>query len=281
MSRQPLITEEVFTEFAVLVVGGMQRKKAAQQVGHDVKALRNACKRLGLTWPGRTLLTEQIKEFEPEILAGTISQHQIATELDCSQAHVSILYKKLGYPALPSGNPGLSKVTERERTENCEKVIEHIETHGGYLKTAVRELGFPDSFRLHVAAYAKTIGFDFELYRFAHRNYGFWRTLPGKAKRVYTCDYLLPAVCTKCGTTHDVSLINMRTGASTQCMSCAAEQRKGSAFNRKCVCDETGQVFPSIRKLSQRLDLPTSSLNSLFLRDGCALHNGLTYRLAD
>ena len=281
MPRKQLVTEDIFTEFAVLVSKGMRRTDAAKQVGYNLKTLRNACERLGLTWPGRTLLIDQIKEFEDQILAGTISQHQIAKELDCSQPRINKLYKELGYPSLNRGDPGPSEDTKRERIENCEKVIEHIETNGGYLKTAVRELGFPDSFRFHVRDYAKRIGFDFELYRFAHRSYGYWRTLPGKAKPVYTCDYILPVVCTKCGTHHQVNLVNMRMGTSTQCMACAAEERKGTSCRRKCICAETGQVFSSIRKLSQHIEIPTSTVTYLFLKDGFVLHNGLKYRPID
>ena len=170
MSRGPLITEEKFTEFAVLVAGGMQRKKAAQQVGHDVRSLRYASKRLGLEWPGRTLLTEQIKEFEPEIFAGTISQHQLAKELDCSQAHISVLFKRLGYPALPSGDPGPDEQTKKERAAQCERVLAYIKQSGGYLQPALRALGLPHSFRHHVVAYAKTIHFDLEDYRSAVRS---------------------------------------------------------------------------------------------------------------
>ena len=279
MSRAVVITEDVFTEFAVLVAGGMQRKKAAQQVGHSVKSLRNACKRLGLPWPARTLLTEQIKEFEPQILAGTISQHQIAEELDCSQAHISLLYKKLGYPARPIGDSGPSAATKAERIRNCERVLERLESAGGYLKPAVLALGLPESFRHHVVEYAKTIDFDFEDYRFAHRQYGHWVTLVGKAKPIHKCDYLVKARCTKCGSVHDVNLVNMKMGASTQCIDCSRAERKGRAGGKKIKCDETGELLSSIRKLSLRTGVPHSSISYRLTNGGFFQHEGMTYRL--
>lgn len=277
MSRQSVITEEICTEFAVLVAGGMQRKAAAQQVGYPIKSLRAACKRLGLDWPGRTLLSEQIKEFEPQILAGTISQHQIAKELDCSQPQINRLYKKLGYPSLPAGDPGSDALTKAQRAELCEKVIAHIETHGGYLKSSLRELEIPMGFAWHVRKFAKEIGFDFERYRFAHRQYGYWLTLPGKAKPVYTCDYLLSAVCTKCGTTHEVTLVNLKSKASTMCRACSHEERQGRPLCRKCKCVETGETIRSIRQLSQKLGIPHSTVEYNFTHFEKFEHDGLTY----
>ena len=171
MSCAPSITEEVITKFTSLVAGGMQRKKAAEQLGFHVRSLRTACKRLGLPWPGRTLLTEQIKQFEAEILAGTISQHQIAKELGCSQAHVSVLYAQLGFPTLPIGCPGPDEDTMQKREEDCKKVLDYLQVHGGNVHSTLRELGYPESFRGHVYAFAKATDFDLEVYRCPYQHY--------------------------------------------------------------------------------------------------------------
>ena len=280
MGSSPRISEADVRKFVALVNNGMQRKAAAQEVGVDIKSIKYACKRLGIQWPGRTLLSEQLKQYEPQILAGTISQHQLAKELSCSQARLSVLFKELGYPAIPPGDPGPDAATKAERIRNCERVLEHLEIKGGYLKPTVLELGLPESFRHHVVEYAKTIDFNFEIYRFAHREYGHWLTLPGKAKPIYTCDYLLPAVCTKCGTTHEVSLVNMKSGATTQCMSCSCEERRGKALCRKCKCVETGEAIRSICQLSQKLGVPHSTVEYNFANFGKLKHDGLTYVLA-
>ena len=112
---------------------------------------------------------------------------------------MSILYAKLGYPSLTTGCPGPDEDNKLRRIKDCEKVLDYLETHGGYVKAALLELGFPESFRLHVSAYAKTIGFDIETYRFAHRNYGHWRTLPSKAKPMHTSNYVVPQCAPNAG----------------------------------------------------------------------------------
>ena len=76
------ISEADVRKFVELVNNGMQRKAAAQEVGVDIKSIKYACKRLGIQWPDRTLLSEQLKQQEPQILPGTISQHQLARELN-------------------------------------------------------------------------------------------------------------------------------------------------------------------------------------------------------
>lgn len=171
MSCAPLITKETIAEFTSLVAGGMQRKKAAEKLGFQVRSLRTACERLGLPWPGRTQLTEQIKQFEAEILDGIISQHQIAKKLGCSQAHVSDLYKLLGYPSLSIGCPGPDDDTKQKRDDDCKKVLDYLETHCSNVHAALRELGYPESFRAHVYAFAKATDFDLEVYRCPHQSH--------------------------------------------------------------------------------------------------------------
>ena len=273
------ISEADVLKFVELVNSGMQRKAAAQEVGINIKSIKFACKRLVIQWPGRTLLSEQLQQYEPQILAGTISQHQLAKELSCSQPRLSALFKELGYPAIPVGNPGPSATTKAERIRNCERFLERLEAAGGYLKPTVLELGLPESFRHHVAEYAKSIDFDFEEYRFAHRQYGHWITLVGKAKSIHKCDYLVKARCTKCGSVHDVSLVNMKMGASTQCIDCSRAERKGRAGGKKIKCDETGELLSSIRKLSLRTGVPHSSISYRLTNGGFFQHEGLTYRL--
>ena len=280
MGSKPRITEEDVREFVRLVGDGMQRKAAAKKLGLQIDSLKYACKRLDIPWPARVELIDRIKQFEPEILAGSISQHQIAAKLKCSQCAISRIYQKLGYPCLPVGKQTVNSVTLEARIALCEEILAHIETHGGYLKPTLRELDIPESFLVHVRNYAKKIGFDFELYRFAHRQYGFWLTLPGKAKPVHTCDYMISAVCTKCGATHEISLVNMKSGATTQCMSCSREERRGRALCRKCKCVETGEAIRSIRQLSQKLGVPHSTVEYHFSNFGKLEHDGLTYVLA-
>ena len=278
MAIKPTITSAQVHEFIQLTSQGMRRKDAAKQLGLIVPSLRSACKRLNIPWPGRTLLKDQLKEFEPEILAGTISQSQLARKLGCSQTRICGLFKELGYPSLPSGAT-IDTEAQEKRDAKCEAVLQYIEENGGYIKQALRELGFPESLRLHVAKYAKEIGFDLEAYRFAHRRYGYWLTLPGKARRYSTSDYHLAAVCTKCGTVHTVQLVNLSTGASTQCRACSYEARTDHAKSRPCFCVETGERLSSIRQLSTKSKVPYSTVVN-HLNNGGFQFEGLTYKFA-
>ena len=279
MARPASITETQIHSFIKLCNQGMKRSDAAKEIGVPVPTLRSACKRLGISWPERTLLQDQLKEFESQIFAGTISQHQLAEELGCTQPRLSVLFKELGYPSLPKGRTPVDAETQSQRDNDCERAIEYIEKHGGSINNAVRKLELPESFRLFVAAYGKKVGFDFEIYRFAHRRYGHWLTLPGKAKPYSTMDYHVKAECTKCGIVHTVQLVNLKTGASTQCRACAFADRKGEPCAKQCRCVETGAILSSIRKLSISCGVPYSTVVSR-LNNGGFEHEGLTYVLA-
>ena len=91
------------------------------------------------------MLKASVTAFEADILAGTISQYDIAMGLGCSQAHVSLLHQKLGYPSLSAGCPDIDQAIQQKRTEYCEKFLGFIETPGSYLNATRRELGYPDS----------------------------------------------------------------------------------------------------------------------------------------
>ena len=257
----------------------MQRKDAASEVGADIASLRAACKRLNIPLPKRTLLKDQLKEYEPQILSGAVSQHQLAKELGCSAPRISKLYHELGYPSLPSGRLPADAETQSKRDAQCEQVIDFIESKGGSIKNAVRAFGLPDAFRLHVSEYGRKVGFNFQDFRFAHRRYGHWLTLPGKAQPYTTMDYRLQAECTKCGTVHTVQLVNLKTGASTQCRDCAFAARKGKPCSKQCRCIETGEIIPSIRKLSKRTGVPYSTVEAR-LNNGGFQFEGLTYKLS-
>ena len=278
MARAASITETQIHSFIKLCNQGMKRSVAAKEIGSAVPTLRSACKRLGSSWPGRTLLKDQLKKFEPEIFGGTISQHQLAKELGCTQPRLSTLFKELSYPTLPKGRTPLDSEAQSKRNDLCEQAIEFIEKNGGSINNAVRKLELPESFRLFVAAYGKKIGFDFEFYRFAHRRYGHWLTLPGKAIPYSTMDYRLQAECTKCGSVHTVQLVNLKSGASTQCRACAFADRKGEPRSKQCRCLDTGEIISSIRKLSIRTGVPYSTVVS-HLNSGGFQHEGLTYVL--
>ena len=128
--------------------------------------------------------------------------------------------------------------------------------------------------------YAKSVGFDFEHWRFAHRKFGHWITLPGKANRIYTMDYRLNALCTKCNTVHSVTLVNLRTGNSTQCRECAYIESVGRG-HLKVECIESGDKFSSIMSASEEIDANYQKMRKVLAADGSFVHGGLTYQLVE
>ena len=119
----------------------MRRKEAASSLGVTTNTIRQVAKRLDIHIPKRPLAADLIKPYEARILAGEISQHEIARELSLSQCRISKLYRELGYPAFPKGGRGLNAVLPfKERAAQAEQVIAHLKEHGGYVVPTIREL---------------------------------------------------------------------------------------------------------------------------------------------
>lgn len=274
MARCLSISKEDALEYIRRVEAGEPKKATAKAMGFNYDTMRHACRRHGLEFPKRVLAVERIVEFEEQILAGTISQHQIAEKLGITQCRVSNLYKELGYSAISRGcRPGQNVTTQEERDRISKEVIAHIEEHGGYVNQALKTLGYPQHYRWFVNQYAKEIGFDYKNWRFAHRRYGYWVTLPGHAQPVQACDYLLKARCTKCGSVHEVRLINLKTGASTMCWDCSLISREFQSVE----CVETGKQYRSIMACAKALGIGYQTFRLKLSRQGEYVHEGKTY----
>jgi hypothetical protein len=128
-------------------------------------------------------------------------------------------------------------------------------------------------------AYARRNGFNYRHWRFAHRKYGHWITLPGVPENVGKSDYRLDALCTKCGTVHSVTLINLRTGMSTMCLDCSRKNRTFRSI--KCVTD--GQMFSSVKALADFLETPSRylTIRQKLFQDGVFEYEGKTYEFID
>ena len=253
---------------------GEPRKATAKAMGFNYDTMRSACAHYGLEYPKRLLAIERIVEFEEQILAGTISQHQIAQKLGISQCRVSSLYKELGYSSISrGGRPGQNVTSEEDRERISKEVIAYVEKEGGYVNHALQALGYPNHYRWFVNQYAREIGFDHKYWRFAHRRYGYWVTLPGHAEPVQACDYLLKARCTKCGSVHEVRLINLKTGASTMCWDCSLKSREFQSVE----CVETGQRYRSVMACAKALKIGYQSFRIKLSRQGQYVHEGRTY----
>ena len=199
----------------------------------------------------------------------TLSQNDIAKQLKVTQPAVAKALKTLG----------LKRVNHfRDRDARCEQVVNHIIENGGYVVPTIRNLGI-NIYRNAVYDYCKDKGIDLRLYHFAHRRYGHWLTLPCIAERCYTMDYRLQAECTKCGTVHTVQIVNLRSGASTQCRECAGKERK--AWTSCCspvFCVETMEKIRSVRTLAKQLGVSYCGMLRNLKQNGQYAHDGLTYK---
>ena len=93
MGRPPKITRAQVEQFVVLIESGCNKYKAAAEVGRDTGSLNSALKRLGIECPKRILAEDRIKQYEPQIFAGKISQHQTANLLDIPNVALAISTK--------------------------------------------------------------------------------------------------------------------------------------------------------------------------------------------
>lgn len=279
MSKKPRLTTDELDIFLAHVKSGATYRQAAKEIGRCIEAIRAAFERYDYPWPKRLCVVDRIKAFEDEIFAGTINQHDIARQLGVTQCAVSRAYQKLNYPSFPRGAPKPTEAVNQQRLDDCQRVIDHIKANGGRIKTAVKALGLPDHFRRRVSEYGEQIGFDFDEYIFAHRQYGAWLTIPCKPIRVYNSDYKIKAICTDCGTTYEVTLINMKAGRSSRCQSCAYERRRATDVRRSFVCVETGEVFKSLRQLSLHIGIAYNTLKYRLTNKDHIEHVGFTYKL--
>ena len=93
-------------------------------------------------------------------------------------------------------------------------------------------------------------------------------------------DYRVKAECTRCGSVHTVQMVNLRTGASTQCRDCADRDRQEVSCCKPVVCVETKEKLRSVRTLAKKVGVSYSKLLTQLKRDGQYVHDGLTYQFA-
>ena len=220
----------------------------------------------------RVPLRKRLVELYTQEELETLSQYQIAKDLKITQPSVAIAMKKLGIKRN-------LKHDTTERDALCEQVVNHILEHGGYVVPTIQKLGLK-IYKNAVYNYCSERGIDLEPYRFAYRRYGYWLTLPGIPERCYTMDYRVKAECTRCGSVHTVQMVNLRTGASTQCRDCADRDRQEVSCCKPVVCVETKEKLRSVRTLAKKVGVSYSKLLTQLKRDGQYVHEGLTYQFA-
>ena len=251
----------------------MSRDQLAASLGVSAPLLRRELKNLGVEIPSkknkRPLHVRLLETFTEEELS-TTSQYKIAEHMQTKQPAVAKALKMLGIER--------NHTHRAEKRNNlCQQVVDHIKENGGWIAPTIRELGL-NICRTTVYEYCKDNSIDLAPYHFAHRQYGHWLTLPGIPERCYVADYRLKAECTRCGSVHTVQLVNLKTGASTQCRDCAASDRRDGERSFPVICIDTQERFKSVRALARHLNTGYAYLLIALKRTGNFNHGGLSYQ---
>ena len=273
-ARKTITAEDILPYIPRLKNRELTRAEFAKELGVSLPTLRRELNKLDIEVPhkrNRVPLSKRLLDLYTQEELETLSQYQIAEDLNLTQPNVAKALKQLGIKRK-------IQYDNAERDALCEQVVSHILEHGGFVMPTIKKLGLK-IYKNAVYNYCKDKDIDLEPYHFAHRRYGHWLTLPGIAERCYTADYLVKAECTRCGSIHQVSIVNLRTGASTQCIDCSRKERNTDGF-KKVICQQTNERFRSVRTLSEQLGVSYSRLLTALKRDGQFEHGGLTYQLA-
>lgn len=273
--RKTITADDIRPHLEKLHNRELTRAELAKELGVCLPTLRRELNNLDIDVPhkrNRVPLRKRLVELYTQEELETLSQYQIAKDLKITQPSVAMAMKKLGIKR------NLKHDTS-EQDALCEQVVNHILEHGGYVMPTIRKLGLK-IYKNAVYNYCKKNHIDLEPYHMAHRRYGWWLTLPCIPERCYTADYKVKAECTRCGTVHTVQIVNLRTGASTQCRSCAGLDRQEVSCCKPVVCVETKEKLRSVRTLAKKVGVSYSKLLTQLKRDGQFVHDGLTYQLA-
>lgn len=274
-AKKELTVEDIQPFIERLKKRELTRRQLAQELGVCLPVLNRELKKLPVEVPAmrnRLPLHERLLKLYSKEELETLSQYDIAKQLQVTQPGVATALKKLG----------LKRVNHiKDRDARCEQVVNHIIENGGYVQPTIRKLGV-NIYKNAVYDYCKEQGIDLRPYHFAHRRYGHWLTLPCIAEPCHTMDYRLQAECTKCGTVHTVQIVNLRSGASTQCRACADKERSTRTSCCSSVyCVETNQKIRSVRTLAKELGVSYTGMLRKLKLNGQYAHDGLTYKLVD
>ena len=274
--RPTAITAEIADEFAQLVNSGVSKRKASLQLGFSPSGLDRALEKLGKKIPPakrgrrRGTIKEEFFKRLPEFQSRKLTQYQIADELGTRQPYIHHLFKRLGL-----SNPDRRKENSLSK---CKEVVDHIMENGGYIPGTIAKLGVSVC-PVDVRKYCIDNGIDIQKYRYMNMEFGYWKVIEPEWRPASTADYHVVALCTKCNVTKSyVSISNLRSGKTTCCSSCRYETPN---FNRSVICNETGEKFTSIMRLTKDIGEFNryQQIRIQLLKDGTFEHDGLTYSL--
>ena len=274
--RPTVITQEIVAEYQKLLDSGITKFQASRQLGFSPKGLATAAKRYGNEIPlskrgkRRGDIKKEFLRRVPEFQKRQLSQHQIAAELGARQPYICHLFRKFGISPT---------VTPKDKSlEKCKQVVDYIMENGGYIPAAIEKLGL-SVYRGDVRKYCKDNGIDIQKYRYMNMEFGYWRVVEPEWRPFSTSDFHVLVLCTKCNVTKSfVSISNLRSGKTTCCSSCRYEQPN---YNRRVVCNETGEKFTSIMRMTKDVGVFNryQQIRIQLLNNGSFEHDGLTYSL--
>lgn len=260
-------------EFEDLLSNGLTIKQATIQLNQTIKKMRVAYANHERAWPTAGQLDVQVlcEQISKGLKAG-LTQKTIASKLKLSQPYICQLVRK--YRLNEKANTSYRKRMDRA----CNRVIDYVITHGGSVQSAIKAL----KVNVHsqtVWKRAKEQSVDLTAYRYASQRFGSWEILPGRPASIYKADFLVNALCHGCGTKHCVSLVNLKSGASTQCSSCA---KRGVKF-RQVRRESTGEIYRSIRSFVKAvgIDKQYQSIRKSIVKVGSIVIAGEQYCLLD
>ena len=225
--------------------------------------------------PKKDLIKAELLKNKEAFEAGLASYNSIARTLGVTPPYVRLVALEMGFVSRhtrepwPEGRAKPQPVTE----DKLRNILLYLEENGGYINNAVKALGYPyETYRIKAHKYAKEIGFDVKKYRYAHKEYGLWKVLPGVPEPCYVCDFRVPALCRGCGQTYSVTISNLKGGQTLGCSNCC---RRGIAKSLTCL--ESKETFKTIRSLARELGVPYQTLRYQLARKGEFKHEDKTY----
>lgn len=263
------INIDTYYKVKELSEAGWTLEDACNHNGCCYKGLYGFMKKEGLPAIKKPTVEDKLKPFIETYKKRKITQLELAKKIGCSKISVTKALQKMGIYC-----------TRTDRKDEYQQVVDHLVAHGGYIKKIIRELGF-DCQGVAVAKYARSRGIEPKHYQFAHQRYGYWVVQPGEWEYQKPATYLVPAVCTLCGTHYAKrSISNMRSGKTTRCHKCSKGNEGGCVQVRR---ESDGKVYRSLMTWARELEKMNSyqSIRIKLKNEGEITLDGERYLLID
>ena len=272
------ISREEVEAMVEYIKDGHTQAEACEKWGYTRGGLSLAAKRLNIELPSRArkgsgVMRQRALAYVDKVQSGEMSHLDVANAIGCSRAYVNRIYRAEGYDSPLC----LWSKTGTYYKDEAQVVLDYIMENGGTVASVIKELGVkihPITVRKHI----KEQGIDIQQYRYKGQRHGLWLLQEGFVD-AYKADFRINAICTGCGTMHQVLMTNMKTGQSTGCRDCANKGGKGI----KVMNEETGEVFRSIMSFVKEIGKMKKyqTIRLAFIRTGKCDYEGETYVLVE